>query len=143
MDQNRQPFDGRNYIVTGATQGLGRQIALDLAKQGAEGILICGRNSENGEGVRAEIESTGCRCRFVKADLQFEDDCRRVVSEAMSAFGSIHGLVNAAGLTDRGGLEDATVDNWNLLMNVNARAPFILMQETVRHMKTENSRKYC
>lgn len=135
MDQNIRPFAGHNYIVTGGTQGLGRTIALDLAKGGAEGILICGRNTENGELVRSEIESTGCLCRFVQADLQFEEDCRRVVSEAVSAFGSIHGLVNAAGLTDRGGLEDATIDNWNLLMNVNARAPFLLMQETVRHMK--------
>lgn len=138
MNQKNRPFNRRNYIVTGATQGLGRRIALDLAKQGAESILICGRNTENGDLVQAEIESAGCRCRFIPADLQFEEDCRRVVSEAVSAFGSIHGLVNAAGVTDRGGLEDATVENWNLLMNVNARAPFLLMQETVRHMKVKN-----
>ena len=135
MKQNNQPFSGRNYIVTGGTQGLGRAIVLDLAAQGADGILICGRNAENGERARADIESAGSRCRFVRADLQFEEDCRRVVSDAVAVFGIIHGLVNAAGLTDRSGIEDATVEHWNLMMNVNARAPFLLIQDTVRHMK--------
>ncbi len=140
MKQNNLPFAGRNYIVTGSTQGLGREIALDLAVQGAEGILICGRNSGNGDKVSSEIESIGCRCRFVKADLQFEDDCRRVVSEAVISFGMIHGLVNVAGITDRSSIEDATVEHWNLLMNVNARAPFLLIQDTVRHMKEKGIR---
>ncbi len=140
MKQNNQPFSGRNYIVTGGTQGLGRAIALDLAAQGAEGILICGRNTGNGDQVRREIESAGSRCRFVRADLQFEEDCRRVVSDAVAAFGMVHGLINAAGITDRSSIEDATVEHWNLMMNVNARAPFLLIQDTVRHMKENGIR---
>lgn len=138
MEQREQPFADRNFIVTGGTQGLGRTVALDLAESGADGVLICGRNTANGERVCIELEEAGCRSHFTKADLQYEEDCRLVVSEAVSTFGSVHGLVNAAGLTNRSGIEDATVEHWNFMMNVNARAPFILMQDVIRHMKARS-----
>jgi NAD(P)-dependent dehydrogenase (short-subunit alcohol dehydrogenase family) len=130
-----QPFRDRFYIVTGGTQGLGRAIALELAENGAAGVAICGRNETNGKQVSEEIEAAGSRCLYVQADLQYEKDCRRVVTETVGEFGTIHGLVNAAGITHRSTIEDATVDHWNLVMNINARAPFLLMQEAVRHMK--------
>jgi len=137
---NAADLGGHNFIVTGGTQGLGQGIAEYLAELGASGITICGRNAKNGEKVASAISATGCPCLYVQADLEREDECRNVVREAAGRFGSIHGLVNAAGLTNRGSLEDATVELWNLLMNVNARAPFILMQETVRHMKEKEIR---
>jgi NAD(P)-dependent dehydrogenase (short-subunit alcohol dehydrogenase family) len=128
-------LEGRYFVVTGGTQGLGQGIAEHLAAEGAAGITICGRNSRNGEAVAAAIAGEGCPCEYVQADLQIEDDCRNVVRQAARRFGSLHGLVNAAGLTDRGTLDDTTVELWDLLMNVNARAPFILTQEAARVMK--------
>ncbi|MDF1568176.1 MAG: SDR family oxidoreductase [Spirochaetaceae bacterium] len=133
-----QPFKDRFFIVSGGTQGLGRRIAKDLAEQGAAGVTICGRNASNGKQVTEEIEAAGSRGLYIQADLQYEKDCRRVIAEALGAFGTIHGLVNAAGITHRSSIEDATVDHWNLVMNINARAPFLLMQETVRHMKKKS-----
>jgi NAD(P)-dependent dehydrogenase (short-subunit alcohol dehydrogenase family) len=133
-----QLLDGRYFIVTGGTQGLGRGIAQHLAEEGAAGLTICGRNRKNGEAAAAEISQTGCACEYVQADLFHEKDCRNVVRQALRRFGSIDGLVNAAGLTNRGTLEDTAVELWDLLLNVNARAPFILMQETVRFMKAND-----
>jgi len=76
-------------------------------------------------------------CSYIQADLTNEPDCRNVVHGCDETFGKVHGLVNAAGLTDRGSLEDTTLALWDLLFAVNARAPFLLTQETVRIMKRE------
>jgi NAD(P)-dependent dehydrogenase (short-subunit alcohol dehydrogenase family) len=133
-------FSSRNYIVTGGTQGLGRGVAEHLASLGAGGIVICGRNEENGARVRELLESAGSAALYVRADLQYEEDCRNVVRQAEKKFGTIHGLVNAAGLTRRGTLESTSVELWDLVMKVNARAPFILIQETVRIMKKKGIR---
>lgn len=128
-------LSGKTFVVTGGTQGLGRGIALHLARQGAAGIVICGRNQENGRAAAQEISEAGAPCTYVRADLAVEADCRTVVQTAGERFGRVDGLVNAAGLTNRGTLEDTTVELWDLQFNVNVRAPFILTQETVRIMK--------
>jgi NAD(P)-dependent dehydrogenase (short-subunit alcohol dehydrogenase family) len=132
-------LEGRCFVVTGGTQGLGREIALHLSKEGAAGVTICGRNEENGQEAAAEISQTGCLCKYVQADLFHEKDCRTVVQQAIQRFGRIDGLVNAAGLTNRGTIEDTTVELWDLLLNVNARAPFILIQAVVRFMKAHHT----
>jgi NAD(P)-dependent dehydrogenase (short-subunit alcohol dehydrogenase family) len=128
---------GRVFIVTGGTQGIGKGIALHLAEVGAAGLVICGRNRENGEAVARRVTAAGTPCQYVQADLQKEQDCRSVVTACKGRFGTVHGLVNAAGLTNRSGLEEASVELWDLMMNVNARAPFILIQEVVRIMKEQ------
>jgi NAD(P)-dependent dehydrogenase (short-subunit alcohol dehydrogenase family) len=130
-------LDGHRYIVTGGTQGLGREIALHLAAEGAGAVTICGRNQDNGREAAAEISEAGCSCEYVPADLFYEKDCRNVVAQAIRSFGRVDGLVNAAGLTNRGTIEDTTVELWDLLLNVNARAPFILIQDVVRSMKEQ------
>lgn len=122
-------------IVTGGTQGLGQGIALHLAATGTTGLVICGRSTRRGEDTAAEIGKLGCSCLYVPADLSQEADCRRVVHAARQRFETVSGLVNAAGLTSRGTVEDTSVELWDLLFSVNVRAPFILIQETVRWMK--------
>ncbi len=124
-------------IVTGGTQGLGKGIALYLAQHGAKGLIICGRNMRNGKASAQEIREAGCACEYVRADLSVEADCRQVVRRCDETFGQIHGLVNAAGNTARGTLEDTTVALWDEIFAINVRAPFILMQETAGIMKRD------
>ena len=134
---NGAKLEGKVLIVTGGTQGLGRGIALMAAAHGASGLVVCGRNARNGENVAAELRSTGCVGHFIRADLRNVAECRKVVQYCDRQFGRVDGLVNAAGLTNRGTLEDTTEELWNLLFEVNARAPFFLMQEAVKVMKRE------
>ncbi len=134
---NSKRFNQKVFIVTGGTQGLGRGIANYLAEQGAAGIVICGRNKENGEQVSQEIKDYVCEGKYIQADLSQESDCRKVVAVCDSIFGKIHGLVNAAGISDRGYLDDTTVELWDTLFAINVRAPFILTQEVVRVMRRE------
>jgi len=130
-----QRLDGRVVIVTGSTQGLGEAIALRAAALGAAGIVICGRSRERGERVRARLAELGSEAVFVPADLTSEDDCRAIVRACEDRFDRLDGLVNSAGLTNRGTLDDTTVELWDRIFAVNVRAPFILMQEAARLMR--------
>ena len=139
VPEAKKLFTAKVFIVTGGTQGLGKEIALQLARKDAEGIVICGRNSSNGEAAVREISEIGCTCEYVQADLTIAEDCRKVVRACDEKFGKVHGLVNAAGSTDRGGLEDTTVEAWDRMFNLNVRAPFLLTQDVIKIMKRNKS----
>jgi len=130
-------LDGKVVVVTGGTQGLGAAIARRAAGLGAAGILVCGRNPERGEAVRAELEALGAEAAFVVAELAEPAACAEVVAACDERFGRIDGLVNAAGMSSRGTLDDTTLELWDRLFAINARAPFLLMQRAARLMRRE------
>jgi NAD(P)-dependent dehydrogenase (short-subunit alcohol dehydrogenase family) len=127
--------DGKVVLVTGGTQGVGEAIAREAAASGAKGLCITGRDAARGGKVAKELEAKGCATLFVAADLADPEACRNVSAKAWERFGVVDGLVNAAGLTDRGTIESTSVELWDKLFDVNARAPFILMQEHVRRLQ--------
>lgn len=130
--------DDKVILVTGSTQGLGEAIALRAARNGAAGLVLCGRQEEKGERVRQEIERLGCPAEFVRADLSRVEDCRHVVRRCDERFGRVDGLVNAAADTNRGTLEETSVELWDYQFAVNVRAPFLLTQDCVKIMQREN-----
>jgi NAD(P)-dependent dehydrogenase (short-subunit alcohol dehydrogenase family) len=117
-----QRLDGKRIVVTGSTQGLGAAIARRCAELGAA-LTITGRDRERGHAVATELGAS-----FVQADLADPDACRSIITDR------IDGLVNAAGLSTRGTLDDTSVELWDRLFAINARAPFLLMQEAARRM---------
>ena len=128
-------LDGKIAVVTGGTQGLGAAVARRFAMAGAAGILTCGRSTGKGEAVAAGIaREHDVPVKFVTADLAKVTDCRAVIEAADNAFGRVDILVNAAGLTDRGNLLDTTPELFDRMFAVNVRAPFFLMQKSVRLM---------
>ena len=129
-------LDAKYVIVTGATQGIGESVALACAESGAAGVCIGGRDAARGAVVASKLNALGCPSVFIQGDLAREADCRSIVDAAMQRFGALHGLVNSAGLTDRGTIEDTPVGLWDQLFAVNVRAPFILTQEFVRQTKS-------
>lgn len=131
----KERLDGRVIIVTGSTQGLGEAIALRCAEKGAAGIVITGRSEDKGRKVAQAIEAKGSKALFVRADLEQVDDCRRIVHDADKKFGRVDGLVNSAATTDRGHLDNTSVELWDRTMSLNVRAPFLLTQESARVMK--------
>ena len=84
-----------------------------------------------------EISAAGCAAVFVNADLAKVADCRNVVAKAEKQFGRVDALVNAAGLSDRGNIFETTEERFNEIFSVNVRAPFFLIQESVRIMRRE------
>ena len=131
-------FEGKYAIITGSTQGLGEATARLFSNRGAAGIIITGRNSERGEAVASDLISTGCQAHFVKAHLENVDECKHIVAVANEIFGQIHILVNSAAITDRGTIWDSSVELWDRIMAVNVRAPFLLIQDVLQHMKRDN-----
>jgi len=132
--KNLDQFKDKIIIITGSTQGSGAETARLFAKRGAKAITICGRNEDKGLIVKKQIEDIGSKCLYIKADLANIDDCKKIILETEKAFGTIHSLVNVAAFTERGTILSTTMDNYDQCFNVNTRAPFILMQETIKIM---------
>lgn len=130
-------MEGKIAIITGSTQGLGADTARLFAERGAAGLVICGRNQAKGESVAAEISKKGCPTHFVRADLAQVEDCHRVIATAATRFGKVHALVNSAALTDRGTILDTTPALFERMFHINTRAPFFLMQDTLKLMIRE------
>ncbi|MCU0856660.1 MAG: SDR family oxidoreductase [Rhodobacteraceae bacterium] len=125
---------GSVIVVTGAAQGIGAEIAAKAAGAGAGGLLLTDRNGELGRRTASRLAAPSCRVEFVEADLEDVAGARLVIAEALSRFGRIDGLVNAAGITDRASVLDGTPELWDRLFAVNARAPYFLMQGAIADM---------
>ncbi len=134
-----QQLEGKIAVVTGSTQGLGAAIARLFAQRGAAGIVLCGRNAAKGEAVAEEIAKDGCKVVFAMADLQSTADCRSVIEACDKAFGRIDILVNSAATTDRGDILDTSPELFDRMFAINVRAPFFLIQESVKLMRREKT----
>jgi NAD(P)-dependent dehydrogenase (short-subunit alcohol dehydrogenase family) len=133
-------FDGKVAVITGGAQGLGAAVAALLAERGAHGIVICARSKDKGESKARQLaEVSGAQVRFVAADLSRVEDCRAVIAAADEHFGRVDVLVNAAATTDRGTILDTDPELFDRIFATNVRAPFFLMQETIRIMKREQT----
>ena len=128
-------LDGKVVLVTSSTQGIGRAIAETLARSGAAGLVVTGRDKTRGDALAAELAAIGTPTIFVAADLADPVAPALLAQACIERFGRIDGLVNAAGLTDRASFVVAGLDDWASLFAVNARAPFFLMQAAIADMK--------
>jgi NAD(P)-dependent dehydrogenase (short-subunit alcohol dehydrogenase family) len=122
-------LEGSTALVTGATAGIGRAVALQLARLGAD-VVVHGRSAERGEKVVQEIQNDGGKARFVSADLADPDDVRRLAAEV----GPVDILINNAGVYKFGATADTDDAFFDEHVNLNLRAPFILVQQLVPGM---------
>jgi len=125
-------------VITGSTSGIGRGIADHFAALGAR-VVVHGRNVERGEAAVKAIKDAGGEAFFVAADLKDEASCRALITKTVERYGQIDVLVNNAADTSRGTIESTKMDLFDALIAQNLRAPFILMQEAVTHMKPRRS----
>ncbi len=124
----------QTVIVTGAASGIGAAIARTLAKEGVGGLTLTDRDAP---GLRRIADELGAATKVetVVADLADTAAPHAVAAATAARFGRIDGLVNAAGLTTRGSFVTGTVEIWDQLFAVNARAGFLLMQATIADMR--------
>ena len=117
----------QQVVVTGASSGIGRAAAIRFARAGAS-ILAVGRDQGSLDAVTSEIAASGGRGVACVADVTTAEAPDRIVSTALEALGGVSTLVNAAGIIGAGSIETTTDAQWDVMMDINARAPFRLMR---------------
>ena len=108
-----------------------------MAAEGAQGIVVTGRDADQGEAVAASLSGMGTDAVFVPVELAEAESCLALIEATDRRFGRVDSLVNAAGLSTRGTIVNTSVELWDRLFAVNARAPFLLMQGAIRIMRRE------
>jgi NAD(P)-dependent dehydrogenase (short-subunit alcohol dehydrogenase family) len=117
----------QQVIVTGATSGIGRAAALRFARAGAS-ILAVGRDDRALSEVASEIASEGGQAALLQADVTDAAAPDVIVTTALDRFGGLTAVVNAAGIIGSGSVESTQDEEWDAMMDINARAPFRLMR---------------
>ncbi|HEY8348152.1 MAG TPA: 3-oxoacyl-ACP reductase family protein [Symbiobacteriaceae bacterium] len=116
---------GQAALVTGASRGIGRAVALALAEAGAAVTVVYRERQQAAEAVVAEITGRGGRAFACQGDVANPADCTRMVEETISRFGRLDILVNNAGIALEKLLVDTTVEEWDRLMAVHLRGMFV------------------
>ena len=117
-------LDGKGAIVTGGSQGIGRAVALNLAREGAHVAINHLGDEANARQVVAEIESLGRKALAVEADVSSHDDAVKMVEQVCEAFGSFELLVCNAGITWDGVIWKMTEEQWDRVIAVNLKGYF-------------------
>jgi len=119
-------------VVTGGASGIGRQIALTLAKEGSK-VVILDIKEEDGKKVEAELNELS-EGKFLNCDLRSVKNIEDTISRIEKTYGTIDVLVNCAGLANRTPIVDITEQEWDLLNDVNLKAAFFVSKEVAKIM---------
>ncbi|MGR3661446.1 MAG: SDR family oxidoreductase [Paracoccaceae bacterium] len=130
---------GKVVIVTGAASGIGRAVAVQAADSGADALLLTDRDEAGCLATKQALSAFPTNAAIYTGDLLDPLVPAQIANAALDHFGRIDGLVNSAGLTTRASVEDGTLEDWDLLFAVNARAPFFLMQAAIRDMRSRKA----
>ncbi len=133
MSAAGQRLAGRAVVVTGATRGIGRAIALACAREGAA-VVVNGRDEAAGRAVLAEIAAIGARAAWHAADLGRVAEAQRLVRAALDAFGRLDVLVNNAGVFERRPALEMEERDWDRVLDVNLKGAFFCAQAAARAM---------
>ncbi len=126
-------------IVTGASQGIGRGIAVGLAQAGSDVIVNCKQSIDKAENVASEIRDLGRKAIVIKADVSKSDDVHRMIQHTVQVFGKIDVLINNAGILIPGNMEELSEKDWDRVIDVNLKGVFLCCQAAGRLMIEKNA----
>lgn len=129
---------GKVALVTGATRGIGAEIARRMVHEGAQ-VAFCGRTADAGTALVQELGEQ--HALYVAADLSKVEDCTAVVDATVQRFGRLDILVNNAASVARGTLETTSASDFDTMIAINLRAPFLLMQRALPTFKAQFERE--
>ena len=131
---NERELDGKVAVITGASKGLGKAMALALGAAGAN-IALVARDVDQLNGVKQELENLGGQAQVFPVDLLEEEQIRTLEKNVMEAFGGVHILINNAGINLRKPLVEFTLEEWHRVLDTNLTSVFLLCRSFVPHMK--------
>ncbi|NEU55556.1 SDR family NAD(P)-dependent oxidoreductase [Halorussus sp. MSC15.2] len=126
-------FEGDAVLVTGSTRGIGEGIARRFAREGAS-VVVTGRTEADGETTVADIEDAGGDATFVRADMRDPEDIAALVEATAEEYGGIDVLVNNAGVETNTGAAEASMDDWNFVLETDFRAYWLCAKHARDHM---------
>jgi 3-oxoacyl-[acyl-carrier protein] reductase len=129
---------GKIAIITGAGRGIGRAIALDLAKEGCH-LVVTSRSQAELASLVEEAKISGVSAIGLPLDLCLEENIQKLVDQTVARFGVIDILINNAGVLYPEPFLEATLENWDQTMSINLRSVFLLSQKALRLMKERHS----
>jgi NAD(P)-dependent dehydrogenase (short-subunit alcohol dehydrogenase family) len=129
-----EPLQGQTALVTGASSGLGRASALAFARAGAD-VALLARSERDLRAVADEVEGLERRALALPTDLSDETAILGAVEQVVGSFGHLDALLNNAGTDVPGPVTDLSANDWDLVLNVNLRAPFLLAKAVFPHMQ--------
>lgn len=131
---DQKPFSGRAAIVTGATRGIGRAIALELARHGADVAFNYARSTEAAESLTKEIETLGVRVLSSQCDVANSESSAEMVKQVKDTFGRIDFLVNNAGITRDNLILRMKESDWDEVMDTNLKGAWNFAKAALRTM---------
>jgi 3-oxoacyl-[acyl-carrier protein] reductase len=127
-------LEGRAALVTGASSGLGRAVAVALAEAGANVALVA-RSEKDLRETEDRVARAGGRALALPTDLASATETQEAVERTVEAFGRLNVMVNAAGTDAPGSVEELDVEGWDRTLSVNLRAPFLLSKAAFGRMR--------
>lgn len=140
MTQELFDLSGRVAIVTGASKGLGKSMALALTEAGAD-VALLARDVENLKSVKETIEGLGRRAEFFVVDVLNKTEIDTAIKKALDAFGQLDILVNNAGVNVRKPVLEISPEEWDLVINTNLKGYLLMAQAVVPHMLSRGTGK--
>lgn len=136
---NEKLFEGKSAIVTGATRGIGKEIALELAKNGANVAFNYSKSAEEAERLKAEIESSGVRAYAAQCDVANTEAAAEFVKTATAEFGGLNFLVNNAGITRDQLILRMKEEDWDAVIDTNLKGAWNFSKAVLRPMMKSDS----
>lgn len=134
-------FQNKTVLITGGTRGIGKAIALRLAKEGANIVIAAKSVEENAKlggtifTAAAEVEAAGGKALAVQCDIRFEDQVQNVIDKTISTFGGLDILINNASAISLTGTEQTEPKRFDLMHDINVRGTFFVTKACIPHLK--------
>ncbi len=133
-------LNGKVALVTGAASGIGKAVALELARQGASVVVNYHSDRDPGQPVVDEITAAGGHAVTIQADVSKSADVTNLFAQAVSALGRVDLLVNNAGIEKEASILDITEADWDMVLEVDLKGPFLCTQAAARDMVRRGAR---
>ena len=127
-------LDGKVALISGGSRGMGAFEAELFVQEGAK-VVICDVRDDEGDALAKKIVDRGGEAAFVHLDVTSESDWAAAVSEAVERYGKLDVLVNNAGVSARGSIEETSPDDWDRVMDINAKGVFLGTRSAIPEMR--------
>jgi NAD(P)-dependent dehydrogenase (short-subunit alcohol dehydrogenase family) len=133
-------LSGKSALVTGGARRIGREIALTLARAGADVAITYRSSKSDADGLVSEIESLGRRAFAVECDVRSESSVRDAVATSVTHLNHLDILVNNAAVFESAALDQITVEQWDAVFETNTRGPFLVTRAALPHLRATRGR---